>query len=201
MHVNYPVFRNYDKYLLLLMGPMGANKSVLSIISVTYYHDTGHKCLFINSNKDTRKTSGGDGSKFTSHNTSNNYINPNIDNVKVSLLSDVDVTNYDVIVIDEGQFYKDLVSTVIDWLDKNKKIIIYGLDGDHKRQKFGFMLDLIPYADSYVKLTSSCSICGGDAPFTYQGDMDELTSRGIKYLHDGYVPVCRKHYDLLDNTI
>jgi thymidine kinase len=64
-----------------------------------------------------------------------------------------------VILINEGQFFDDLLEFVVLMLEKQKQIFICGLDGDFERKKFGFILDLIPLCDKVTKLSSLCSLC------------------------------------------
>ena len=41
-------------------------------------------------------------------------------------------------------------------VDEDDKIVMYGLDGDFKRNVFGKLLNLIPHCDSMRKLMSIC---------------------------------------------
>ena len=67
------------------------------------------------------------------------------------------------ILINEAQFFPDLVSFVKEFLNKN--IYIYGLDGDFKQEKIGYILDLVPLCDSIQKLKAVCD-CGEPAIFS-----------------------------------
>jgi thymidine kinase len=69
------------------------------------------------------------------------------------------IMDYDVILINEGQFFNDLYTCVQKMLKKQKRIYICGLDGDFERKKFGQILDLIPLCDKVTKMTSLCSKC------------------------------------------
>ncbi|KAJ2999435.1 hypothetical protein HDV02_002920 [Globomyces sp. JEL0801] len=65
-----------------------------------------------------------------------------------------------VIFIEEGQFFPDLLEFVKVAVDQDcKTLIVCGLDGDFQRQPIGQMLDLIPLADSVDKLKALCAIC------------------------------------------
>ena len=64
-----------------------------------------------------------------------------------------------VILVDEAQFFDD-IKEVINIVETNKKTVyVFGLDGDFKRNKFGCILDLIPYCDNIHKLKSICYKC------------------------------------------
>ena len=47
-----------------------------------------------------------------------------------------------------------------------KIIIIAALDGTYQRKGFGNILELVPLAESIVKLTAVCMYCYNDAAFT-----------------------------------
>jgi thymidine kinase len=98
-----------------------------------------------------------------------------------------------LILINEGQFFDDLVEFVLLMLEKQKQIFICGLDGDFERKKFGFILDLIPLCDKVTKLSSLCSLCknGTSGIFSLR-----ITSEKEQTLigSENYLPVCRACY-------
>lgn len=100
----------------------------------------------------------------------------------------------DVILINEGQFFKDLYNVVEDMLKSNKRVYICGLDSDFERKKFGQILDLIPLCDKVTKLTSLCSQCKDGTPGIFSM---RLTCEKQQTLvgSDNYIPVCRKCYE------
>jgi thymidine kinase len=97
-------------------------------------------------------------------------------------------------VIEEAQFFKGLYSFVQYVLKAyNRNILLVGLDGDASQQKFGELLECIPYATSVTKLCALCSECkdGTLAPFTKKiGNVEAQVDVGG---NDKYVPVCLKH--------
>jgi thymidine kinase len=98
-----------------------------------------------------------------------------------------------VILIDESQFFDDLVEGVRFMLDLNKSIYVYGLDGDRHQQPFGKICELIPLADSVEKKLAICNFCGKDAPFTIS-DKDDLPAQYDQCIPGGvemYSAVCR----------
>ena len=115
--------------------------------------------------------------------------------LKVKNLAEIDeklIEEHDVIAIDEAQFFGDLLSFVKFY--ETKDIIVAGLSGDYKRNKFGQVVDLIPYADNVQKLSAYCKICndGTLAHFTKRTTSNsELVLIGAQ---DDYIAVCRKHY-------
>lgn len=118
--------------------------------------------------------------------------------IRVKNLSDIqfDIINTaDIILINEAQFFVDLLDTCVLWADKYlKKIIVSGLDGDFKRQPFGDLLKLIPYADNVTKLNALCSFCkdGTQAIFTFRtsDEQDQI----LIGANSKYIALCRQHY-------
>ena len=76
-----------------------------------------------------------------------------------------EVSKYDVILVDEGQFFKDLIEFVKLVASSNKSIIVAGLDLTYQKQPFGQMLDLQKIAGWSVKLSAVCE-CGASAQYT-----------------------------------
>jgi thymidine kinase len=101
--------------------------------------------------------------------------------------------NAEVILINEGQFFEDLLPAVEHMLQHNKKIYIGGLDGDFERKKFGQILDLIPLCDKVTKMTSLCSLCKNGTPGIFS---KRITSEKEQTVvgSDNYIPVCRSCY-------
>jgi len=110
----------------------------------------------------------------------------------MNLIDNKYLLDFNVILINEGQFFEDLFESVIVLLqDYKKTIYISGLDGDYKKCKIGNILDLIPHADNVVKLNSLCGICknGSKAIFSKRITTEECQ---IVIGVDNYIPVCRK---------
>jgi thymidine kinase len=98
----------------------------------------------------------------------------------------IEQLNYDVILINEAQFFKGLKEFVVRALEIGKIVYLFGLDGDFKQEKFGELIDLLPMADTYKKLYATCA-CGAKASFSKRLS-NEISQYGP---HDKYVPVCR----------
>jgi thymidine kinase len=105
---------------------------------------------------------------------------------------------YNVIAIDEGQFFSDLYQYVTKWADELPvDIVISGLDGSSERTPLGDMLRLIPHAEEVERLTAFCSDCrdGTLAAYSkYVGDMKKDENGVAIGGAERYRPVCRKHY-------
>lgn len=160
------------------------------------------KVLFINSALDTRSPD-----IFSTHNLlydGQKMKHPNVIPLKVYELPPLDIVEpYHTICIDEAQFFSDL-SLVIDYAEKlNKRVIVSGLTGDYLRKNFGNILTLVTKANKFDLLCASCIKCAEeesvyavDAHFTHRtsDNTNQIDVGG----QEGYIPVCRKHYILLN---
>jgi thymidine kinase len=181
--------------LEIIIGPMFSGKTTELIRRLTTFKSIGKKCIYINSCLDTR------GNKdFSTHNPLIKDLD--IDSMKIDKINNdfiSKIINYDVIGIDESQLFQggmtDIISHIVD--DMGIIVIVSGLNGDFKKNKFGNILDLIPHCDSVIKLYPYCKSCGDKGNITkalfskrINGE-DEVVVVG----YDNYIPVCRECYN------
>ena len=77
------------------------------------------------------------------------------------------VDNYQVIAIDEVQFFDDEIAEVCTYLANNKYIVIVaGLDSDFAGEPFKSTMKLLAYAEVVTKLSAICTNCGAPASMT-----------------------------------
>ena len=81
-----------------------------------------------------------------------------------------------------------------------KDVVVAGLIGDYKREKFGQMIDLFNYSDNIIHLKSLCTNCndGTEGIFTHKyrkrivlemlGDKIDVGERDL------YIALCRECY-------
>jgi thymidine kinase len=88
--------------------------------------------------------------------------------VKTSLLTPLlpQCKDYQVVAVDEGQFYPDIVEFCETLASQDKIVLVSALDGTFERKPFGRILELVPLAEKVIKLRAICVNCGDDAPFT-----------------------------------
>lgn len=174
--------------LELYIGPMFSGKSTELIKNVRLNKVLNRKVLVIKPTIDIRY----DSNRIVSHSGEKE------DCVIVSDLVDIDdntVLNHDIIIIDEGQFFKSLKVMCLKWTDEfNKHVIVGGLDGDFQRNPMGEILDLIPYADKYIKLCALCKYCNDGTKAIFSKRINIDTSQVLIGGSDIYVAVCRYHY-------
>ena len=97
------------------------------------------------------------------------------------------------IIIEEAQFFKDLLLFVIDQVEvKGKHVIVVGLDGDSNRENFGEIHKLIPLCDEIVKLKAFCSICKNGTPGIFSKRISEKKEKILVGSIGDYIAVCRK---------
>jgi len=189
-----------DERFLLGDGTVTHNSSAMIRILVQL-QELNRKVLCINHSFDTRDSATG----FSTHCMLTKHAN--VECIKVSDLRELDtfnLTKYNVIGIDESQFFDSyIVEFVKNLVDKNKQyVIISGLDGDSNRNKFGHVLDLIPLADNVTKLHAICKMClqnnGVITPaiFTHRHSSDS----GVVYIgaEKEYESLCRDCYKKLN---
>lgn len=130
----------------------------------------------------------------------NNMYNHNLLSVEcihVSALEEVDpklIKSADIILINEGQFFSDLIKFSRLWCEEfGKNVVVCGLDGDFKREMFGDILKLIPLADSVEKLNAFCAKCsdGTKAQFTHRCSSE---TEQIVVGSSNYMALCRSCY-------
>lgn len=111
------------------------------------------------------------------------------------ILQIVDSNNYDVIGIDEAQFFERLLPVIKELQIKNKKIIVTGLDMDSEGRPFGDMPYLAAISDECIKLHGKCVKCGERAYISHR-----KTSQVAKVLIGGediYEALCWKcHFSI-----
>jgi len=91
-------------------------------------------------------------------------------------LSEWTKTDFDLVAIDEAQFFDDGVVDVCRELAARTRVVVAGLDLDARGEPFGPMPALLALADKVVKLTAVCMRCGDDATRSFQtAASDDLT--------------------------
>lgn len=174
--------------LELFIGPMFSGKSTELIRQIRLLQKIDKKVLVLKPIIDLRYAQ----DKITSHNYES--VECKVMN-KLDEINDEEIKQYDTVIIDEGQFFPDLVSVISRWVNNySVNIIVGGLDGDFQRRPIGQILELIPMSDKCVKLNSLCNICkdGTKAPFSFRlvKSYDKVLVGGS----ESYIPVCRKHF-------
>lgn len=99
----------------------------------------------------------------------------------------------EVIGIDEAQFFEESLAHICANLaNKNKRVIVAGLDKDFQGKPFGPMPRLLAEAEYITKTLAICVVCGNPASYSQRlnGDKGQILI-GEK---DNYEARCRKCY-------
>lgn len=179
--------------LTVFTGPMFSGKTTKLVESITNLVDSIQtSAMIINHSIDVRSTN-----VISTHSSTTKNISYKIKQIKTNKLCDVDVSGFDVIGIDECQFFGDLYEAVVKWLALGKRIYASGLDGNAKQELFGDTYRLLPIANDFYKLKSICTICRvpeKTASFTRRLETSENHESEIDVGGaDKYIAVCRFH--------
>jgi len=175
--------------LQLIIGPMYAGKTSKLIETYSNAIKNNHNVIVLTHSSEIRysidKLSTHDQKQIScfKYDKINTFIQDKSD----------DIANSHVILIDEAQFFEDLlkIKKLVDVCHKN--VYVFGLDGDFKRNKFGQILELVPHCDSIEKLTAQCTLCSKNAIFSCRIiNSDEQVLIGS---NESYEPLCRKCYN------
>ena len=102
--------------------------------------------------------------------------------------------NYDVVGIDEAQFFDmELVSVCNKLADMGARVIVAGLDMDYMGKPFGPIPSLMATAEYVDKVHAICISCGGLAQYSHR----TVNKEGLVVLGetDNYEPLCRHCYN------
>lgn len=179
--------------LSVIAGPMFSGKSEELMRRVRRATIAGFDVLVISHALDTRS----DLTTITSHIGMNIPAVPLAD--AASIAEAAQANDYDLIAIDEAQFFgPELVPTVNDLLAEGNDVIVEGLCVTFDGQPFEPLPSLMAVAEDVVKLTAVCTICGRDAAFHQRTDRPDLAATAIDASLigglDTYVARCREHF-------
>ena len=187
-------------------GCMKTGKTYEVIQKLTEYLVTPSiiRVCFINSNKDTREKAGQN--VHSSNNINTLLMTDKISKFSLECLSDFDEDEFDVIGVDEGQFFSDLYECVQKWLNKGKHIYVSGLDGTWQMEPFGQISQLLHLSDTFVKMNAICTFCiqeiHGMHGYMARHQMPKAafsakicgSNSVVEIGSTNYAPVCREHF-------
>jgi len=168
--------------LEIIMGSMYSGKSTKLIQKTKGFQRFGKRCLLVNHVLDSRVS----GNFVKTHDTIT------LSAVKTDDLATLDVEDFDVILIDEGQFFKNLKTEIEKMLEQKLTVIVAGLNGDFNMNKFGEMSGLVPIADNIIYLQANCYNCDDKASFSKRLSSEEQ----VVSVNSSYVPSCRKCHSI-----
>jgi thymidine kinase len=176
----------------LITGCMFSGKTSALINAAKMNKLLNKKVLIINFNGDTRYC---DKNKISTHDNVQFDCIPCASDLLFLIIGIKEYNESDVICINEGQFFDNLVNFCLETCKLGKEVHVCGLDGDYLKRPFGEILNLIPHCDTVYKLNALCMSCknGNSASFTKKiVESNNLVEIGSTEM---YMPVCRKCYD------
>uniref|UniRef100_A0A0B6ZPS7 Thymidine kinase n=1 Tax=Arion vulgaris TaxID=1028688 RepID=A0A0B6ZPS7_9EUPU len=166
----------------VIFGPMFSGKTTELMRRLKRYQIANYRCLIIKYAKDVRYD-------FTGIATHDRQVLPAVSCEKLTELQS-EALKHDVIGIDEGQFFPDIVAFCDKLANLGKVVIVAALDGTFQKKGFGDILNLVPLAEHVMKLNAVCLNCYKEASFTKRkGSETEIEVIGGA---EKYVAVCRQ---------
>lgn len=171
----------------LIIGCMFSGKTTELIRRIKRYRIAGKKCVLIKYIEDTRYS----GTKACTHDQ--NMMNA-LSVPKLASISRSEIQSADIVGIDEGQFFSDIVDFCELCTTMGTTVIVAALDGDYKRRPFGKICELIPKSERVDKLQAICKNCSNNASFTQR----KVASSSLKMVGGSelYEAVCRNCHAL-----
>lgn len=167
--------------LTLILGPMFAGKSTELVGIHSRLVAANKRVLVVKHAFDTRY----DDNSLTTHD------NTKISARRTTLLSEFteEFGNYDALIVDEGQFFADIVSAVQCALSRGLYVYVSALSGNFKREPFEVIPRLFPLASAIYLRSAICAVCHAPAPFSarFSAQNEEIVIGGAEM----YAPTCR----------
>ena len=167
----------------LILGPMFSGKSTRLIELMRKYVYKAKNTIMVKYYADQRYSQK---SEVVTH----DLIKYDSINCKILRNSFDTFKEYDVIGIDEGQFFADLVEVCEELALMGKIVLIAALNGDFRMEPFPVIQRIIAKADKIKLLKAYCFNCHKDAKFSLrivQSNETVLIGAG-----ESYKPACRE---------
>ena len=154
-------FNNHG-FITLIIGPLFSGKTTTLRDLCERYTIAGKKCLLIKYLSDNRYSK----DKIITH----SGLECNQITINTKLLENIDQTvhNYDIIGIDEIQFYEDAPKYCDKWANNGLIVICAGLNGTFERKEFPIISKLIPLTEKIIQKHAVCRETGYNATFSYR---------------------------------
>lgn len=165
---------------------MFSGKSTILLTRYRRYQIAGKKCLLIKYAKDIRY--GESAEMLVTHDKLSYKA------TSCNLLAEANdfIQDYDVICIDEIQFYEDAHIYCDLWANSGKIVEVCGLNGDFRRKPFEQISRLVPMAESITFVTAVCEDTGNDACFSMR--LSNEKEQEVIGSTDKYKAVSRARY-------
>ncbi|CAD8179568.1 unnamed protein product [Paramecium octaurelia] len=181
----------YTGTISVIYGPMFSGKTSELMRLVKRFTISERKCVVLNYANDNR---------YSGEQCISSHDKQFLKAIKVCKLNEAyeKCKESDVVAIDEGQFFTDIVEFSEKMANLGKIVIVAALDGTFDRKPFHNILNLIPLAERITKLTAVCWFCKREnASFTKR----IVQSQEIELIggEDCYKPACRLCFHLAES--
>ncbi len=169
-------------------GGMGSSKTPNAIIVQYNYMERGQKALMLKPRLDTR-----DGERIVGSRSG-----LKADCSFIEELDEINVKDYDCIIVDEAQFLKkEQVEKLVKIVDEmNVPVICYGLRADFQGNLFEGSTWLMAWADTIEEIKTVCW-CGRKATCNARISNGRVVKMGEQIMlggNESYVALCRRHW-------
>ncbi len=188
--------------LRLYIGCMFSGKTSELLREYNRWQKINKKVICINSILDDRYDNVNNDTQYTY--THNLHKMECIKTDRLMNISKNIINSHDVVLINEGQFFTDIVEFCKKYVDGHgKNIVVCALDGDFQRKPFDNISELYPLADDIMKLKALCTDCVDGTPAIFSWRLEDIgthekTDEKI-VIGNNYVPLCRQHYNKRHN--
>jgi len=164
----------------LILGPMFSGKSSMLLNEIDKATIAKIPCCIVKPKTDTRK--------FFTH----SKMCSSCDILNVDDLQDVPADKYNVICIDEGQFFNSLRHSIT-WANEGKRVFISALNGDRHQKEWKATQEMIPLVDEIIFIKAVCSNCGSyEASFSYKLNDTSTSQVDIGGSDESFIALCRE---------
>ena len=178
----------YTGKIHLIIGPMYSGKTTELLRLYKRYYLAGKSCILIKHKDDTRYET----DYVVTHDKKR--LKALSTKTLSNIYSNSDVSNSEVICIDEIQFYNDAADTCDKWANDGKIVIAAGLNGDYLREPFEQVSRLLAKVEmnNLTALTAICTETGQQASFSKR----ITNEKEIKVIggSEKYIACSRKSY-------
>ena len=171
----------------LICGPMFAGKTTILLNMLDNFKN--NRTLVLKHTADTRAVRQGD---IETHD------GRNFPATRVTSLSKIaSFSQFDTIVIDEGQFFQDLTEHCQQWACWGKRVIVSCLTNGLFMEPIPHITEVMAIADQITKLTAQCNTCFEAASFSYRKKSlpSDMSVKDPRFYLGGaaeYDPCCRR---------
>ncbi len=178
--------------LCLILGPMFSGKSTLLQKYIRQFKMLDQSVLVIKPDIDNRYSQ----HEICTHDLVKEKCVIVPTDGLVSFCESEEFQQSQIIMIDEGQFFKDLYQVIKEkCIPSKKRVYIASLNGDSERRLFGETHLLLPLCTHMDWLHALCIRCKDGTPAVYSKRMSESTNQINVGASNEYEALCFEHYE------